>query len=223
VVVAVGFNRHSEGEGADRTFSLPIGQDALIREMASQNKNVIVSVTSGAVDAAGWIDQVSACLEQWYAGEQGGTALAEVLFGAVNPSGHLPITFEKRQEDNPSFSNYYPESGTKRVVYKEGIFVGYRGYEHHHTKPLFPFGFGLSYTTFRFANLANCAAGYPLIRVLRREQRSLASGSRYVQSFGSQIVRGDRTLWGNQISKNCYRKAITLISESLTARKRFTT
>ena len=164
VVVAVGFNRDSEGEGADRTFSLPIGQDALIREMASQNKNVIVSVTSGgAVDAASWIDQVSACLEQWYPGEQGGTALAEVLFGAVNPSGHLPITFEKRQEDNPSFSNYYPESGTKRVVYKEGIFVGYRGYEHHHTKPLFPFGFGLSYTTFSFANLAireqNTAAG----------------------------------------------------------------
>jgi beta-glucosidase len=154
VVVAVGFNRDSEGEGADRTFFLPIGQDALIREMASQNKNVIVSITSGgAVDSAGWIDQVPACLEQWYPGEQGGTALAEVLFGEVSPSGHLPITFEKQQEDNPSFSNYYPEPGTKRVVYKEGIFVGYRGYEHNRTKPLFPFGFGLSYTTFNFANL----------------------------------------------------------------------
>ncbi len=154
VVVAVGFNRDSEGEGADRTFSLPIGQDALIREMVSQNKNVIVAVTSGGgVDAARWIDQLPALLELWYPGEQGGTALAEVLFGAVNPSGRLPVTFEKKQEDNPSFSNYYPEPSTKRVVYKEGIFVGYRGFEHNGAKPLFPFGFGLSYTTFNFANL----------------------------------------------------------------------
>jgi beta-glucosidase len=155
VVVAEGFNRDSEGEGADRTFSLPVGQDALIREMASQNKNVIVSVISGgAVDAAGWIDKVPGYLELWYPGEDGGTALAEILFGDVNPSGHLPITFEKRQDNNPTFYNYYPESGTKRVLYKEGIFVGYRGYEHNGTKPLFPFGFGLSYTTFSFANLS---------------------------------------------------------------------
>jgi beta-glucosidase len=155
VIVAVGFNRDSEGEGADRTFSLPIGQDTLIRDMASQNKNVIVSVVSGgAVDMSGWIDQVAACLELWYPGEQGGTALAEILFGAVNPSGRLPVSFERKEEDNPTFHNYYPEAGTKRVVYKEGLFVGYRGYEHTGIKPLFPFGFGLSYTTFDFANLA---------------------------------------------------------------------
>lgn len=154
VVVAVGFNRDSEGEGGDRTFSLPIGQDELIREMAVRNKNVIVSITSGgSVDAASWIEQVPACLELWYPGEQGGTAFGEVLFGDVNPSGRLPITFEKRQEDNPTFSNYYPEAGTRRVLYKEGIFVGYRGYEHNGTKPLFPFGFGLSYTKFNFSHL----------------------------------------------------------------------
>jgi len=128
VVVAVGFNRDSEGEGADRTFSLPIGQDALIREVASRNNKAIVAITSGgAVDAAAWIDQVPACLELWYPGEHGGTAVAEVLFGDVNPSGRLPISFEKRKEDNPSFDNYYPESSTERVVYKEGIFSGYRG------------------------------------------------------------------------------------------------
>ena len=155
VVVAVGFDRDSEGEGADRTFSLPIGQEALIGEMASQNKNVIVSITSGgAVDAASWIDRVPAYLELWYPGEQGGTALAEILFGKVNPSGHLPITYEKQEHDNPTFANYYPQPGTKRVVYKEGIFVGYRGYEHNEIKPLFPFGFGLSYTSFKFSNLA---------------------------------------------------------------------
>jgi len=154
VVVAVGFSRDSEGEGADRTFSLPIGQDELIHEMAVHNKSVIVSITSGgAVDTASWIEQVPACLELWYPGEQGGTAFGEVLFGDVNPSGRLPITFEKRQEDNPAFSNYYPESGTRKVFYKEGIFVGYRGYEHNGTKPLFPFGFGLSYTKFSFSRL----------------------------------------------------------------------
>ena len=154
VIVAVGFNRDSEGEGADRTFSLPIGQETLIRQMAKQNKNSIVAITSGgAVHAASWIDQTPACLELWYSGEQGGTAIAEVLFGDVNPSGRLPITFEKREEDNPSFANYYPEASTQRVIYKEGIFSGYRGYEHNGTKPLFPFGFGLSYTTFTFGNL----------------------------------------------------------------------
>jgi beta-glucosidase len=154
VVVAVGFNRESEGEGADRTFSLPIGQDKLIHDMAMQNKNVIVSITSGgSVDAASWIERVPACLELWYPGEQGGTAFGQVLFGDVNPSGRLPITFERREEENPTFSNYYPESGTRRVLYKEGIFVGYRGYEHSGTKPLFPFGFGLSYTNFGFSHL----------------------------------------------------------------------
>ena len=172
VVVAAGFNRESEGEGADRTFSLPVGQETLIHEMSSQNKNVIVSVTAGgAVDAVHWIDAIPAYLQLWYPGEQGGTALAEILFGAVNPSGHLPISFEKRPEDNPSYSNYYPEPGTKRVIYKEGIFVGYRGYEHNGTKPLFPFGFGLSYTTFSFANL-----------VLKQDSQS-ASGSHYFVSF----------------------------------------
>ena len=99
--------------------------------MASENKNVIVGITSGgAVDASHWIEKVvPACLELWYPGEQGGTAFAEILFGLVNPSGRLPITFERNETDNPSYANYYPEPGTARIVYKEGIFIGYRGYE----------------------------------------------------------------------------------------------
>jgi beta-glucosidase len=172
VVVAVGFNRDSEGEGADRTFTLPIGQETLIREMAARNKNVIVCVTSGgAVDAADWIDKVPGFLELWYPGEQGGTALTEILFGAVNPSGHLPVTFENQEKDNPAFVNYYPEPNTKRILYKEGIFVGYRGYEQNKTKPLFPFGYGLSYTSFSFANLS-----------VRADVNS-ADGPKYVASF----------------------------------------
>jgi beta-glucosidase len=155
VVVAAGFDSSSESEGGDRTFALPHGQDELIQAMAAANNKVIVTVTSGGnVDSNAWLDRVPSLLETWYGGQDGGRALAEILLGEVNPSGHLPTSFERRAEDNPTFANYYPEPGTKRVVYKEGIFVGYRGYEHNHVKPLFPFGYGLSYTTFKFANLA---------------------------------------------------------------------
>jgi beta-glucosidase len=154
VVVAAGFAPESESEGGDRTFSLPYGQDQLINAMAAANPHTIVAVTSGGnVDSAAWIGHVPALLETWYSGQAGGTALAEILLGQVNPSGHLPVTFERRAEDNPTFANYYPEGDSRKVVYKEGIFVGYRGYERNRTQPLFPFGFGLSYTTFAFSNL----------------------------------------------------------------------
>jgi beta-glucosidase len=155
VVVAAGFDSESEAESADRTFRLPLGQDELIREMTSANKNTIVVMTSGgSVDMTSWLDRVPALVQAWYPGQEGGTALAEILFGDVNPSGRLPVTFERRWEDNPVHDSYYPEAGTKRVVYKEGVFVGYRGYERNGTKPLFPFGFGLSYTTFKYSNLS---------------------------------------------------------------------
>ncbi|MDX6444534.1 MAG: beta-glucosidase [Blastocatellia bacterium] len=154
VVLAVGFDPGSESEGADRTFNLPPGQDQLIQEISAVNKNTIVVLTSGGnVATSAWLDQVPALVEIWYPGQEGGRALAEVLFGEVNPSGRLPVTFERRWEDNPTHDSYYPAAGTKRVVYKEGVFVGYRGYEKNGTKPLFPFGFGLSYTTFKYSNL----------------------------------------------------------------------
>jgi beta-glucosidase len=155
VLVTAGFDADSESEGGDRTFALPFGQDELIRAIASANKKTIVAVTAGGnVDSTEWIDSVPAFIADWYSGQEGGTALAEVLFGDVNPSGHLPVTFERKAEDNPTYANYYPEEGSNRVIYKEGIFVGYRGYEHNNVKPLFPFGYGLSYTTFKFANLS---------------------------------------------------------------------
>ena len=154
VVVAVGFDPGSESEGGDRTFLLPPGQDELIREMAAANKNTIVVVTSGgSFDAHDWVDRVPALIEAWYPGQEGGTALADLILGNVNPSGRLPITFERQWRDNPVHDSYYPEESSNRIVYKEGVFVGYRGYEHEGAKPLFPFGYGLSYTTFKFANL----------------------------------------------------------------------
>jgi beta-glucosidase len=154
VVVAVGFDPESESEGADRTFRLPPGQDELVHDMIAANKNTVVVLNSGGnVDMNAWIDSVPALLQTWYPGQEGGKAAAEILFGEVNPSGHLPATFERRWEDNPVHDNYYPPPGTTKVVYKEGLFVGYRGYEKNGTKPLFPFGYGLSYTTFKYGNL----------------------------------------------------------------------
>ncbi|MGB9070317.1 MAG: beta-glucosidase [Candidatus Acidiferrales bacterium] len=154
VVVAVGFDPQSESEGADRTFRLPPGQDQLIERVAALNKRTVVLITSGgAVDAAAWIDRVPAVLENWYPGQEGGTAIAGILTGDVDPSGRLPISWDRRWEDNPAHDSYYPAEGTDRVEYKEGVFTGYRGYERSGPKPLFSFGFGLSYTTFGYKNL----------------------------------------------------------------------
>jgi beta-glucosidase len=109
VIVAVGYNADIETEGADREFQLPPGQDELIEKIAAANPNTVVTVTAGgSVDASRWIDRVAALLQNWYPGEEGGTALAEVLFGDVNPSGRLPISWEKSLKDNPSFAYYYP-------------------------------------------------------------------------------------------------------------------
>jgi beta-glucosidase len=155
VVIAVGFDGSSESEGSDRTFRLPPGQDELIKAMAAANERTVVVMNSGgAVDINGWLDHVPALLQAWFPGQEGGTAVAEILFGTVNPSGRLPASFERRWQDNPAHDYYYPEPGTPRIVYEEGIFVGYRGYEKNGVAPLFPFGHGLSYTTFKYSNLA---------------------------------------------------------------------
>jgi len=175
VVVAVGFDPETESEAADRTFRLPPGQDELIRAVSSVNKNTVVVVTSGGnVEMSAWADGVPALVEAWYPGQEGGTALAEILLGDVNPSGRLPVTFERRWEDNPAHASYYPADGTTRVVYSEGVFVGYRGYEKNGTRPHFPFGHGLSYTTFAYGNLSvGPAPG----------QATGAPGPRYAVSF----------------------------------------
>jgi beta-glucosidase len=155
VVVAAGFDPESESEGSDRTFGLPPGQDDLIQDMAAANKNTIVVVTSGGgVDMRAWLDKIPALIEAWYPGQEGGTALAEILFGDVDPSGRLPVTFDRSWDESPVHDSYYPAEGTNRVSYSEGIFSGYRGYDRAGRKPLFAFGYGLSYTTFSFSHLA---------------------------------------------------------------------
>jgi beta-glucosidase len=177
VVLAVGFDPTTEREGMDRTFELPYGQEELIRTVARHNKKVIVVLNAGGgVDMHNWVDAVPAILHTWYPGQEGGAALAQLLFGEHNPSGKLPITIDRTWESSPVHNSYYAQerknsasaegsfpydmAGQSRiakietgVAYTEGLLSGYRYYSGAATKPLFPFGFGLSYTTFRFSNL----------------------------------------------------------------------
>jgi beta-glucosidase len=154
VVLAVGFDAEDEGESSDREFQLPPGQNELIREISAANKNTVVVLNSGGgVDMSAWVDHVPALMETWFSGQEGGTALAQLLFGDFSPSGKLPISIERRWEDNAVHDNYYPKPGSTKVDYKEGIFVGYRHYDKSGIKPLFAFGYGLSYTTFAYKNL----------------------------------------------------------------------
>ncbi|HKR27229.1 MAG TPA: glycoside hydrolase family 3 C-terminal domain-containing protein [Acidobacteriaceae bacterium] len=158
VFVAVGFNPSNESEGFDRTFELPFGQDQLIEAVAQANPKTIVSITAGGnVDMHRWLDHVPVLLHNWYPGQEGGRAMAQILMGRHDPEGHLPVSFERSWAENPVHDSYYPPptpaGQTPHVEYKEGVFVGYRYYTTEDKKPLFPFGFGLSYTSFSFSNL----------------------------------------------------------------------
>ena len=153
VLVCVGYDSGSEAESFDRTFQLPAGQDELINTVREANPHTIVVITSGGgVDMTKWVEGVPAILEAWYPGQEGGTALAQILFGDVNPSGKLPATFERRWEDSAVLDSYYADAD-KHVRYSEGVFLGYRHFDKAAVKPLFPFGFGLHYTKFSYGNL----------------------------------------------------------------------
>lgn len=156
VVISAGFNSETESEGYDRPFGLPKGQEGLIKLIAANHNNVIVVVNAGGgINFTPWIDDVKAVLMAWYPGQEGGKAIAEVLTGKISPSGKLPISIGKRWEDNPVHNSYYDHRNVvnKRVQYDEGVFVGYRGYERNQIAPLFPFGYGLSYSSFTYSNL----------------------------------------------------------------------
>ena len=147
----VGLNGDWESEGFDRPdMELSGAQVALIEQVADANPNTVVVLQTGSPITMPWLDRVAGVLQAWYPGQECGNAIADVLFGAVNPSGKLPQTFPVRLEDNPAFINYPGENG--RVRYGEGIFVGYRYYERKAIDPLFPFGYGLSYTTFTYGD-----------------------------------------------------------------------
>jgi beta-glucosidase len=140
--------------GLERAIVMPEYQDELIQNVIHANpRTVVVLHGTGNFNIQSWIKQVPALLHAWYPGENGGQALGEILFGEVNPSGKLPITMEKSLLDNPTTANYPTTSDALSITYTEGIFVGYRGYEKNHIVPQYPFGFGLSYTTFAYSDL----------------------------------------------------------------------
>jgi beta-glucosidase len=152
-VVVVGRYPKLEGEGFDvKTMDLPADQNELIEAVEKVNPRTIVVLNTGdPVTMTKWIDKTPALLDMWYGGQEGGHALSAILFGDVNPSGKLPVTFPKKFEDSPAAANY-PGKDLK-VDYAEGIYVGYRYFDTKQVEPQFPFGFGLSYTTFAYGNL----------------------------------------------------------------------
>jgi beta-glucosidase len=148
-IVVVGMDSTWESEGFDRkNIELPPGQNELISAVAKVNKQTIVVVNAGAPVAMPWRDEVAAIVQLWYLGQEAGNALADVLTGAVDASGRLPTTFPHRLEDIPAMLNYPGENG--EVLYGEGLYIGYRAFDQTKIEPLYPFGFGLSYTTFKF-------------------------------------------------------------------------
>lgn len=155
VVIFIGGLNKNEGqdsEGADRKgLELSYGQDALISALAAANPNLAVVIISGNAVSMPWVKQVPAIVEAWYEGSEAGNALAAVLMGDVNPSGHLPFTFPVKLQDNGAIAlGAYPGTA-EQETYKEGLFVGYRWADSKKIKPLFPFGYGLSYTTFAWS------------------------------------------------------------------------
>ena len=164
--VAVVFASDATGEGADRLdLALPGDQNQLIAAVAAANPRTVVVLNTGAAVLMPWIGRVAGVVEAWYPGQQDGAAIAAVLFGDVDPSGRLPETFPADGSQGPgSAPAAYPGNGT-HVDYREGILVGYRYYDAAHQDPLFPFGYGLSYTTFSYTKpVGSSVAGGETVR-----------------------------------------------------------
>lgn len=186
VVVFAGLSNFFEGGNNDRSdISLPGRQDELITEIAKINKNTIVVLINGSPLAMPWVDDVKAIVEAYYPGQEGGNAIANVLFGAVNPSGKLPETFPKRLADCIGMRDY---PGKDDVVdYGEGIFVGYRYYDTEDVTPLFAFGHGLSYTTFEYANLVLERLQDQIIATFEIKNSGMSDGAEVAQLYISDI------------------------------------
>lgn len=169
VVVAAGVSAEYEGESLDRAFTLPEFQGEMIASVGKVNpKTVVVMHGGGPSEMASWVGNAGAVLQAWYPGQFAGQALAEIIYGKVNPSGKLPVTIGRSEKDYPSYASYsrvedYQPAGVfgdeatnkakKEMVYSDGVFMGYRGFDKSNVKPLFAFGFGMSYTSFSYGDL----------------------------------------------------------------------
>jgi beta-glucosidase len=152
--VAVVFVNDDESEGKDRTnITLPGDQNQLIEAVAKANSKTIVVLNTGAPVTMPWVKRVAGVIEAWYPGQEDGNAIAAVLFGDVDPSGHLPVTFPQSLKQVPAHTQARWPGVNGKVHYSEGLLVGYRWYDQKHIKPLYPFGYGLSYTHFQMKHL----------------------------------------------------------------------
>ncbi|MEL6980953.1 MAG: glycoside hydrolase family 3 C-terminal domain-containing protein [Actinomycetota bacterium] len=200
-VVVVGTTDDWETEGEDRTFlALPGDQDALVSAVAAVNPRTVVVVNTGSPVTMPWVQEVPAIFQSWLGGQEMADALVDVLTGAADPGGRLPTTFPLRIEHTPSFGNFPGDNG--RVPYAEGLFVGYRWYDSRQLPVCWPFGHGLSYTTFEIGQPVPSASSLPVGETVTVAVPVTNTGDRpgrhvvqcYVRPNGSRIVRPDQEL-----------------------------
>ena len=190
VIFVGGLNHEHDSEGNDRAdMKLPYEQDILIKELLNANPKTVIVLTGGSpVEMGEWIDSADTVVWNWYAGLEGGRALAEVLFGAVNPSGKLPETFYRRHTDcSAHVLGEFP--GGDKVSYKEGVFVGYRYNDSFHVEPQFCFGHGLSYTTFQYSEAAADASEEETTIYCTVENTGKTAGKETVQVYFAPVGR----------------------------------
>ncbi len=201
-IVFVGTSHEWETEGGDRAdMRLPGNQDEVVAAVAAANPNTVVVLNTGSPVMMPWLDDVPALAQAWFPGQESGNAIAAVLFGDADPGGRLPQTFPVREADHPAYLNYPGESGD--VLYGEGVFVGYRHYEARDIAPMFPFGFGLSYTDFTYANLrvpSDVQVGETIVVAVDVTNTGGRAGSEVVQVYVgdpvSRLVRPQKELKG---------------------------
>ncbi|KAH8654450.1 beta-glucosidase [Tricladium varicosporioides] len=191
VVLCIGLNSDWESEGFDRPdMRLPSNLDALTSAITEANPNVAVCLQSGTPVEMPWLPKVSALIQAWYGGNETGNGIADVLFGDVCPSGKLSLSYPAKNEDNPAFLNWGSEGG--RVLYGEDVYVGYRWYEMLGKEVNFPFGHGLSYTSFDFSDLTISHDKAILKTSIKVRNAGLIDGAQVVQVYISQDSPGVR-------------------------------
>lgn len=205
-IVFAGSNRLVETEAEDRKdLRLPFGQEALISAVKAANPNTVVVIVAGApYDVAEVHQTVDGLVWSWFNGSRAGDAIVDVLFGAVNPSGKLPVTFPRKLEDAPAHATNSFPGGPDVVAYEEGILVGYRWFDAREVEPFYPFGYGLSYTTFEYAGLSTDQPAYPadgVVKVmLKVKNTGNVAGKEIIQLYTGKnettISRATRELKG---------------------------
>lgn len=185
VVICGGLNSDWESEGYDRDhMDLPPGSDELIEAVIAANPNTVVVIQSGTPVTMPWVAQAPALLQAWYGGNETGNAIADVVFGKMNPNGKLPLSFPVQNEDNPAFLNFKSEA--QRAIYGEDVYIGYRFYEKTKKAVAFPFGHGLSYTTFSLSSPSISVKDDALTVSVQVQNTGDVAGAQVVQVYVSQ-------------------------------------